>query len=145
MKYILITGARDYPSDHLADAIDLALDEFEPTGTELVHGGARGIDTEISEAYLSFLETYPEYQEDTRVVLFRAEWDKYKFSAGPIRNRQMVKYVTEKQYEGHEVICLAFPLEPRQPHSGTWDCIDAIQRSRLNLRIHSALVAVGKD
>jgi hypothetical protein len=145
MKYILITGAREYPSENLITAIELALDEFEPTGTELVHGGARGIDTVISEAYLTMLETFPGFQEDSGVKCFPAEWDKYKYSAGPIRNRQMVKYVSEKQTEGHEVICLAFPLSPRQPHSGTWDCIDAIQHARLNLRVHSAQVAVGKD
>lgn len=145
MKYILITGAREYPESDWVRAIELALDEFEPTGTVLVHGGARGIDTLISDAYLSMLETYPSYAEHSEVKCFPAEWDKYRFSAGPIRNRQMVKYVSAKLAEGHEVVCLAFPLEPRQEHSGTWDCIDAIEHAGLLLKKYGAQVAVGKD
>lgn len=145
MKYILITGAREYPESELITAIEFALDEFEPTGTELVHGGARGIDTVISDAYISMLETYPAWGEHSQVRCFPAEWDKYKFSAGPIRNRQMVKYVSEKELEGHEVVCLAFPLEPRQPHSGTWDCIDAINHASLLLKVYGAKVGAGKD
>lgn len=145
MKYILITGAREYPQDKLIDAIEFALDEFEPTGTTLIHGGARGIDLTISEAFEAMLEAYPNWAEYSEVRCFPAEWDKYKYSAGPIRNRQMVKYVALKQFEGHEVVCLAFPLEPRQEHSGTWDCIDAIKHAGLLLKVYGAQVAVGKD
>ena len=145
MKYILITGAREYPYEALEDAINRTLDEFEPTGTELVHGGARGIDTILSDAYLAMFERYPNLAAHSQVRRFPAEWNKYKFSAGPIRNRQMVKYCVNKQFEGHEVVCLAFPLEPRQPHSGTWDCIDAIKHAGLLLKVYGAQVAVGKD
>lgn len=145
MKFILITGARDYPPSEHIRAIELALDEFEPTGTELVHGGARGIDTLIGDAYLSMLETFPDYAEHSQVREFPADWNRYKLSAGPIRNRQMVKYVSEKQIEGHEVVCLAFPLQPRQPRSGTWDCIDAINHAGLLIKMYGVLVTVGRD
>lgn len=51
--------------------------------TEIVSGGARGVD-QIGESIGHFLEI--------PVTIFKADWDKYGKSAGYIRNVQMAQY-----------------------------------------------------
>ena len=144
MRYILISGARDYPQiDH---AIFLVLDAIDRQGTKLIHGNARGIDKEVAAAFNQHIAMSPILRANCEVIPFRAEWHKYGRGAGPIRNEEMVRYVVERKKEGHEVICLAFPLEPRQPHSGTWDCIDRMEKAGLDLAIVPArLMVAGVD
>ena len=61
--------------------------------TEIIHGAARGADT--------LAEKFGEYFGiPTRA--FPADWKKYKNSAGPIRNKQML-------VEGNPDVVVAFP------------------------------------
>lgn len=50
---------------------------------EIVHGGARGVDTLASE----FADTY-----DLSEEVFEPQWDEFGPAAGPIRNEGMAKY-----------------------------------------------------
>lgn len=141
MRYILITGARDYPD--LQKATFITMEAFCKCGTVLVHGGARGIDREVSKAFDMHVRMSPLLlATGSQSIPFRAEWAKYGKAAGPIRNKEMVDYVVARQKEGNEVTCLAFPLEPRMPHSGTWDCIDRIREAGLELYIYGAKLTV---
>ena len=74
---VLVTGSR-YWSDRLV--IYDILKEL-PKDTLIIQGGARGADTlarEVAE------------ELGLEVKTFKAEWDKYGKSAGPIRNQKML-------------------------------------------------------
>jgi hypothetical protein len=134
MKYILLTGARDYKNLDMAKFI--VMDSIDPRGTILIHGNARGIDNAVGNAVAMHFMGSPMMRfSSCEVIPFPAQWTKYRKAAGPIRNREMVKYIEQKKSEGNEVICFAFPLLPRRPHSGTWDCIDRIQQVQLPIVI----------
>lgn len=144
MKYILITGARDYP-DLISARVHLR-DALSSEGTTLIHGTARGIDSDLATFAAAYFRYHPQFLDNgSRIIGMPAEWTLYGKRAGPIRNQQMVKYVVERKDKGHEVTCLAFPLEPRQEHSGTWDCIDRIRRARLELWIYPMPANNGTD
>lgn len=51
--------------------------------TEIVSGGARGVDTLGEQAAAAF---------GIPIKVFPADWDKLKRAAGPIRNQQMAEY-----------------------------------------------------
>lgn len=51
--------------------------------TEIVSGGAKGVDT-LGELWAA--------ENDVPVALFPADWDYHGKKAGPIRNRQMAEY-----------------------------------------------------
>lgn len=145
MRYILISGARDYPQiDH---AIFLVMEAFDRNGTILIHGNARGIDRNVAEAFTRHVELNPILKgQGSMAIPFRAEWTKYGRAAGPIRNEEMVRYVVDKLRKGHEVVTMAFPLEPRQPHSGTWDCIDRMYKWGFDpLVVPATLTVAGVD
>lgn len=79
---LIIAGSRDcwIRNDEL-------LDLFNKFGfqevTEIISGGARGIDSDGEE----FAKTY-----DIPLKIFPADWKKYGLSAGPRRNREMAEY-----------------------------------------------------
>lgn len=92
-KRILICGGRDFKDRKL---VYKTLDKYvEHYGTDLIiiHGDAPGADTFADE-----------YAKSKRLATFRlpAQWHVYDNSAGPIRNRRMLK-----EAEPDEV--LAFP------------------------------------
>lgn len=133
-KYILITGAREYPDLELVKIqIWGEYDPDEPT--YLINGQARGVDKCAAEYAIG---------AGISTIDMPAEWTKYGKAAGPIRNQQMVDFARQKKESGNEVVCLAFPLKPRNPHSGTWDCIDRIRRAGLWCK-EFAQEAVGID
>ena len=71
----LITYANRVQLDRLREDWDI---------TSIVHGGARGIDTQAGEwAQLSNLP----------VQAFPADWKRYGLSAGPLRNEEMARHV----------------------------------------------------
>ena len=142
MRYILVTGAREYPD--MQTVRFHVLDFIDRDGTILVHGAARGVDTEAADAFKIYVFMSPILTANGCMAMpFLADWDKHGRAAGPIRNQKMVDYVVKRRDLGHEVFCLAFPLEPRQPHSGTWDCIDRMQRAGFEPLIFPARVSVG--
>lgn len=74
----IIAGSRNF-SDY--DALKTICDKHQIT--EVVCGGAKGADA-LGERYAQ--------ENNIPVKYFRADWDKYGRSAGPIRNEQMAQY-----------------------------------------------------
>lgn len=89
---VLICGGRDYTNyRHFATVMCDQQKEFG-TFTVIIHGGAKGAD------WCAHLFAGNGRQELT----YRAEWEKYGSSAGPIRNQQMID-------EGRPELVIAFP------------------------------------
>lgn len=93
--YVIVCGGRDY-SDQ--DAVNRALNGLHLTyGISMViTGGARGAD-KIAKKWA---EAYNVLNKEVR-----AEWDKYRDAAGPIRNRRMLE-------ENSPDLVVAFPGGP---------------------------------
>lgn len=83
---VVIFGGRDYcDKETFFKEVDNIFDEWELTSdwVEIVEGGAKGAD------YLAKL-----YAEERGIShkQFKANWDKYGKSAGPLRNKKMAEY-----------------------------------------------------
>ncbi len=77
---VIIAGCRDF-NDY--NFLKREIDKMNLPITEIVSGGARGVDT-LGEKYANELEI--------PIKRFPANWDLYGKSAGPIRNKEMAKY-----------------------------------------------------
>jgi len=62
-----------------------ALSWFDPKCDIIIHGAARGADSIAGETALEM--GWPEES----ILAFPAEWNKFGKSAGPVRNRQMLR------------------------------------------------------
>lgn len=80
---VLITGDRNWDEYAPIYTVLKALHDVHPDAI-IVHGGARGADTMAGQIAAVLFGT-------DRVEAYPAEWTKYGKSAGPIRNRLMVK------------------------------------------------------
>lgn len=106
----VITGSRAGGSG-VSEVLDSLVDHFGKPDMVYV-GDANGVDDRASE-------WAKETGIDVRV--FAAEWDRHGRSAGPIRNRKMLK---EAAGFSQSQMCVAFPLEGAKTRSpGTWNCI----------------------
>lgn len=76
----IIAGSRDIIDYGL---VTEAMNRIDWDVTEIVSGGARGIDT-LGERWAS--------DNNVSLKIFPADWDTYGKAAGPIRNAQMAKY-----------------------------------------------------
>ena len=89
---VLVCGGRDF-TDYVL-VVETIMDiHIDSAITCIIHGAARGADTEAENAARHIgipTEVYP------------ADWDKYKKAAGPIRNAQMIT-------EGKPDLVIAFP------------------------------------
>jgi hypothetical protein len=93
---LIIAGSRDFNNSELLDReVDRYLEEILKEGCEIeiISGGARGADR-LGEAYAKI--------RDYKVKKFIPDWEKYKKSAGYIRNEEMAKYATH---------CIIFNLD----------------------------------
>ena len=79
MKVIIAGGRNIIEYSLLLDAVENAKFEI----TEIVSGGARGVD-EMAMNYATL--------NDIKFTEFKADWDKNGLAAGPIRNRLMADY-----------------------------------------------------
>lgn len=77
---VVVCGSRTVTSFQL---VEQAIESFNLSITELVSGGARGVDT-LAENWA--------IKNGINVKRFPANWNQYGLSAGPIRNRQMADY-----------------------------------------------------
>mgnify|MGYP000025132384 CR=1 FL=1 len=77
---VIIAGSRD---GFVARNVFEAIEESKFIITEVVSGGARGVDRDGE--YWAKLNNIP-------IKLFPADWDKYKKAAGVIRNIEMAMY-----------------------------------------------------
>lgn len=81
---LIVAGCRDivFPlADELIEKAFKKLD-WQDEVTEIVHGGARGID-QAAERYFSGWKP---------ISVFHADWGAFGKAAGPIRNREMANY-----------------------------------------------------
>jgi glycerophosphoryl diester phosphodiesterase len=77
---VIIAGSRE-----IADfvAVETALLKSEYKATEIVSGGARGVD-KVGEEVAT--------KHGIPIKVFKADWNKFGRAAGPIRNKQMAEY-----------------------------------------------------
>lgn len=81
---VIIAGSRDIEDFELV-AKAMAFSHFKPT--EIVSGGARGVD-KLGEEWAR--------RHGIPVTLFLADWKTHGKKAGPIRNLEMLDYVNGK-------------------------------------------------
>jgi predicted Rossmann fold nucleotide-binding protein DprA/Smf involved in DNA uptake len=80
---VIIAGSRDIPEKVSRELIELTIKDSELDVTEVVSGGARGVDTH-GENWA--------FDNNIPVRKYLADWDKYGRGAGMIRNRMMAAY-----------------------------------------------------
>lgn len=124
-KRILVCGDRNWTDYNLVERI---LIWHMPL--VIIEGGAKGADTCAREVAMSHNIPYEEY---------RARWEEYGKSAGPIRNRQMIK-------EGKPDVVFAFH-DNLDASKGTKDMIKAARKAGLSVWIfdHHSTVASAQD
>lgn len=92
-----ITGSRDFSNVSLfRSTIRKYLSDIKDE-IEIVSGGCSGADT-MGEWFAE--------DNNLKLTVFEADWDKYGRAAGPIRNEQMAKYAAESD----RGILIAFPI-----------------------------------
>ena len=109
MKYVGIVGSRD-GADYkwFKRQVKSQLKEWDISLSEItiVSGGAPGIDS-LAEQFAD--------EKDVPIIVFPANWDKYKLAAGPIRNTKIINKITH---------LIAFPDDKSV---GTYDTIRKAQ------------------
>ncbi len=84
MTKLIIAGSRHYNNyEHVEHAVDIFLATTGITPTEIVSGGARGVDA-LGERYAQ--------ERGIPLTRFPANWDEHGRAAGPIRNAEMATY-----------------------------------------------------
>src|SRR4051812_30438242 len=80
---VLVTGDRNWDNEHIIfEALaDIAWDPDLEDAVVVIHGAARGADTQAGSAAKRLKLTVEE---------FPAQWKEYGKAAGPIRNREML-------------------------------------------------------
>ena len=97
-KLLIISGSRDWADER---PIRELLLQFDPYWTLVIHGKCRGADM-IGDRLAREL--------GFEVVTYPADWNRYKKSAGPIRNREMAIMGLTHQRYGVQVHAGLFPL-----------------------------------
>lgn len=91
---ILVCGGRDFNDyEFLEKTLDGLKEWAEEDITEIIHGGATGVDTKAGEYAAS---------RGIGLRIFKANWKVQGRAAGPIRNKQMLD-------EGQPDLVIAFP------------------------------------
>ena len=82
MIRVLVCGGRDFSDqDLLADILIGLLGQYKTEDVTFISGHARGAD-KLGERFAK--------ANNCELLIFPADWDKYKKAAGPIRNQQMI-------------------------------------------------------
>ena len=121
MIYVF-TGTRHTLSDRQTAHVVEAIEEYKPDEQDEVYVGcAGGVDA---------------YVRDTLIPnrVFTADWNTYRYSAGPRRNSEMLDYALERACGDTDVVLvLAFPAAGSK---GTWDCVRQAAARGLRVHIH---------
>jgi len=121
MFYVLVSGKRDFTDyDRFRKIMDESLKDIEDD-IEIVEGGAKGTDA-LARRYA--LERGLKCRE------FAALWDINGRAAGPIRNTEMVKFVSGKKCKA------VFFWDGRS--KGTGDCLRKARKAGIECEVHSA-------
>jgi len=81
---VIIAGSRDITDINLVyQSVHYAKKELQWNITEVVSGGAKGIDT-LAEQFAE--------EQNIPLKVFPADWNTHRKAAGPIRNRKMAEY-----------------------------------------------------
>lgn len=88
MKTVLICGSRKI---WVYDSLKLAITNSGWDIGEVVSGGAQGVD-QMAERWAR--------ANNADLVVFHANWGRYKKKAGPIRNNKMVQYLLNQEDVG---------------------------------------------
>jgi hypothetical protein len=126
---ILVTGSRELDAAGAArvrGVLAMTLDELDMKNLGrrdivIVHGGARGVDTEAENWALRCLPL----GSGVTAERYPADWDRHGKRAGFIRNEHMVSLGAH--------VCLAFP---RKVSPGTWNCIHQAAGAGILVRIY---------
>jgi len=108
---LLVTGSRDWTDRQRVFDV---LNRLRPT--VIIEGGARGLDTIVSQLAKSW---------GIPIITFPADWRTYGKAAGSIRNQQMLD-------EGKPDYVVAFPLPQSK---GTWDMVRRARKAGLAIEI----------
>jgi len=86
MRRILVCGGVTFADEELlTETLDRVIADEK---VMIVSGGAKGADA-LAEKYAK--------DRNIKIKVFPAEWKKYGKGAGPIRNRQMLDFVSQKE------------------------------------------------
>ena len=121
MFYMLISGKRDFEDyERFCRILDESL-KYVTDEMEIVEGGARGADA-LARRYAD--------EHGIRCREFSALWDINGRAAGPMRNSEMVKFVSGKDckaiffWDGKSI--------------GTGDCLKKARKAGIACEVHSA-------
>ena len=114
---IIIAGSRGVTDKvKVITALTMALEEWKPREvTEIISGGARGVDTLAEELANEYKIAFREYP---------ADWDKYGKRAGYLRNEQMA--------DAADGLVLVWDGESR----GSKHMLDIAKRKGLKVHVH---------
>ena len=116
---ILITGSRNWTDKEVVfDKITQTIEELNALHPDakpkIIHGGCKTGADSIAQEFIELNNIAHE--------IYRAEWDRYGYSAGPIRNHKMVSLGAAR--------CLAFPLGESV---GTRGCIALARKAGIDV------------
>lgn len=101
-----------------------------PSGTTLIHGGAKGADEMASWFWRDYGRQY-----NMHVTEYHAEWEKHGKAAGPIRNQEMI---TEGKPDNALAFCDGIEFDkngvcPKTP--GTKDMVNKLRRALISVTL----------
>jgi YspA, cpYpsA-related SLOG family len=95
-KAAIFSGSRDWID---RQKVAKVFDQLRPD--VVIEGGADGLDT---------IARWECLERKISVITFHADWNKFKLSAGPIRNKQMLTELLKFKKKGYEISVQAFPI-----------------------------------
>lgn len=111
-----IVGSRSFHNyDFLKEKVNDFINEIDEEITTIVSGGASGVDR-LAEKFAK--------ENNLKLMVFHAEWEKYGRGAGPIRN---IKIVENSDY------IIAFPSKNGR---GTQDTIKKAEKKKKIVKIY---------
>lgn len=122
---ILVTGSREWENNTrnklmFNSAMDLVMRGYDVDNIELVIGDCpTGLDL-IAREWVGFF--------GFKHKVFYADWTQHGKAAGPLRNQEMVDYISDVPIS----IAVAFPM-PGAGNRGTTDCTNRVLREGIKL------------
>ena len=112
-RKVLICGGVDFSDEVLfTETLDSVIDK---DNTVIVSGGAKGADS-LAEKYAA--------DNGIEIKVFPAEWGKYGRSAGPIRNKKMLDFISD---DGNALVIAFWNGKSR----GTKNTIENAQKMKI--------------